>query len=428
MKLLLSITLLMQCSRYSHVIADRMVRFMFNDGLPPVPNNECSEDEFEYIDEIFDYTDTSDRRHRQLSSTTVANKTKTYEQMHRDMRKYPEKCKDNCAGLVPGTCRASGCKGYRRRTLKSRHLRERQSWPSSLLSSSSQGMVSQKHREEQSQAPILSVALPTESTWECYKGTSNFGSVKIWWGHAKGDGAWACNAWKQNSCGGRCEARAATSTWGCYYGRHNVGMVTIWWGHAEGDAAWACNAWRPYQCWGRCKARDPATIPAPSCDAQIDSINKELDLLMLSSQISASCKSFLNRSRRNSECYDDVVYGEISSFTFYNMNADKTESPPVMDEIQDIVPNGYTICNNIAFNAGVEMNACVKTVEFTLTGPNNQKYSSIDDTPPMLLFNTTIYASTYGGQYLTPGSYSMTARPDNFAEKEKKLSFTVIAC
>jgi hypothetical protein len=56
------------------------------------------------------------------------------------------------------------------------------------------------------------------------------------------------------------------------------------------------------------------------------------------------------------------------------------------------------------------------------------KYTRIDDNHPMLLFNTTENAATFGGRYMAPGAYTFTARPDNFAYKEKKLDFNVIQC
>ena len=292
------------------VMSDRMIRFSFNDGITPTLSNECTADDNRWIDPLFNIT-ANLRSRRQLieavfeDSTVDSNDHESMYHNHREL--YPAYCKDNCAGYARGTCRATGCLGYRRRREQKREL----SFFRQLLLSAKD----QHHREE-----------------------------------------------------------------------------------------------------------------FTPCDMQMAAIHAALDMLIVSTKISAPCKLYLTKSKRKSECFDDIIYGEIMSFTFYNMNLYNTRRYPVRSVIGTNIPDGYKVCSNIAFNAEVVLNPCVLMVNFTMTGPNNLKYTRIDDNHPMLLFNTTVNAATYGGQYLSPGAYSFTARPDNFAYKEKKLNFTVIAC
>ena len=50
---------------------------------------------------------------------------------------------------------------------------------------------------------------------------------------------------------------------------------------------------------------------------QMAMIHVVLDLLICSTKISAPRKLYMTKSKRKSECYnDDIIYGEIMSFTF----------------------------------------------------------------------------------------------------------------
>jgi hypothetical protein len=216
---------------------------------------------------------------------------------------------------------------------------------------------------------------------------------------------------------------------------------------------------------------------------QINSIHDALDRLIRrtgyssssyynSNSLSTSCQRFIAKSKRKAECYDDVIYGEIMSFTFWNMNYAKSgsQSPPsrysssqqqpstyssysynsYQQHIkikENVTTDGLNVCQNIPLNVEANVNPCVKTVHFKLRGwsynstkvSNNatttltmdnllMKYERIDDRHPMYLFNTTTYASTHGGRYLLPGSYTLTATPDQFRSKQKTLRFNVIKC
>lgn len=291
------------CNNCQVVLGDRMVRFTFNDGLPPLLLlNECTAADFRYIDPLFNITTTKRHRNLRRSATVESIQEQEQEQAHRELATYPGKCKDYCAGMARGTCRATGCVGYRR----------------------------------------------------------NLQDTEI------------------------------------------------------------------------------------TCDAQVNGIHDALDALILAKGgklLSSPCKRFLTRSRRKSLCLDDVVYGEITGFTFITSSIQLKvlflSTPPIITAFQQNAKSGYSFCSSVPFNIEIGVNPCVNIVNMTLTGPNNLIYSRTDNSHPMTLFeNTTttsdtgLLQSTFpdGIQYLNPGSYTLRAQPDNFLYKEKILDFRVMAC
>ena len=303
------------------VVADRMVRFVFNDGIPPTPHNGCSEADDAYIDPLFNITTLLRRRDRHLLSARAASTSTTdYDSPeHRELRNYPAKCKDNCYLIATGTCRASGCQGYRRRNLL---------------------------------------------------------------GDLLGDG-------------------------------------------------------------------DVLT-----CDDQISLIHTALDVLIETNVVSSPCQTFLVKSKRKAECYDDVVYGEILGFTIFTSTTTSSpvnrwsspyQQPPppppktVVTKLQENTPNGYVTCSSVPINIELALNPCVKSVQFTVTVANSTMppITRIDSEHPMIVMEpppgklrssfspSSPYANTIR---LPPGTYIVSAIPDNFAYKEKKLEFHVHAC
>ena len=319
----------------SMVMCDRMIRFTFNDGISPTPNQECTIDDNRYIDPLFHITIVRLRRRQLMMESNVDAPTtidshdyeKLYHHHHR-RELYAASCRNNCAGYARGTCRATGCIGYRRRE-QERTVRSERFTKTTTSSSSSSSSSSD----------------PTLMVVDSY---------------------------------------------------HREDLITS------------------------------------TCDGQVAEIHAALDDLILSNQISVPCQAFLTKSKRTSECFDDVVYGEILSFTFYNMNMYNTRQrrPIKVTALQtNVATTGFTICSNIAFNVEAILNPCVQSVTFTMTGPNGYQYTRADTGHPMLLFETaTATTANFGGQHLTPGEYHITARPDDYAYKERYVDFTVIAC
>lgn len=292
------------------VVADRMVRMIFNDGVAPGTNTMCTAAELLLIDPIFNIS-THERDLQRTNSSMTNNEAVTIEENdERELQftKLSAKCRDNCAGFVPGACRATGCSGSRRRNYK-------------------RGLIETAHVDHRE-----------------------------------------------------------TSVW-------------------------------------------------LSCYEQLNEINFALDTIVNSTGISQSCKNYLTKSKRRSECYDDIIYGEVVSFNFLNMIGGKIYGllflvtgyfPTVL---QANVPNGYTVCSNIPINIEALVNPCVQSTELTLTGgPQSVNYKRTVNTKPMQIFTTSTPGSSYGGIYLRAGSYTFTATPDSMSYKMKRLDFQVIDC
>jgi hypothetical protein len=104
------------------VSGEVMIRFIFNDGKAPsvFDGTYCTTTENALIDTVFDLKKLLGLR-RQLrvpASSTTSSSAMLTTPTNTDSRElYPKKCKDNCAGLASGTCRATDCAGYRRREL-----------------------------------------------------------------------------------------------------------------------------------------------------------------------------------------------------------------------------------------------------------------------------------------------------------------------
>ena len=308
LQLLTYAVVMVTCMNRNLAFAERMVRFSFNNGLPSIPLlNECTDNDYRFIDPIFNITTSIRKGQRNLRRSAMM--TSTQEQVqegrtHRELPTYPARCKNYCAGMAPGTCRASGCQGYRR----------------SL----------------------------------------------------------------QNGQNGE----------------------------------------------------------LMSCEAQVNDIHDALDALISSNQLSLPCQRFLKKSNRASDCYDDVVYGEITGFTFITATRKVKvlllpALPQIVTVIKENAKTGYTICNTVPFNIQVEVNPCVNVVNVTMTGPNSYIHARVDDSHPMTIFeNATITSGSglhrssfpYGIQYLDPGTYTISAYPDNFLSKAKNFEFSVIQC
>lgn len=382
------------------VTAERMIRLIFNNGKLPGQYNACSDYEYQrFIDPIFAKINITATITTSINNviTTITNTTSTMinsmtangnvrtrrlqrlptnqqqqQQSHRRTapKKYPNYCKDNCAGYVKGTCRATNCVGYRRQHQY-------------------RSLESEENDDEEDNDNDDDEDYDDMDEEEHYSMT---------------------------------------------------------------------------------------------CEEQINDIHKALDKLIrptsyysyYSNTISTSCQRFITKSKRKAECYDDVIYGEIMSFTFWNMNYPKSyhggssswssySTPPRIKIKENVTTDGLNVCHNIPLNIEANINSCVNVVHFKIRGWNNtsstgtimggnmknatmtnqtntnikmyhnssnllMKYERIDDRHPMYLFDTTIYANTKGGRYLLPGSYTLTATPDRFRSKQRTLRFNVITC
>lgn len=98
--------------------ADRMLRVIFNNGISPSEATFCDAHDNLKIEKAFKPI----QRVRYLRETpetlTNADAESTDTVLagtHVDRELWPAYCRNNCAGYAPGTCRSTGCVGYRRK-------------------------------------------------------------------------------------------------------------------------------------------------------------------------------------------------------------------------------------------------------------------------------------------------------------------------
>jgi hypothetical protein len=84
---------------FTFVSADRMIRILFNNGNVLPSNQTCNTADNVKLDQI-------------INSAAAGRNLRTGADAHRQL--WPAYCERQCAGFVKNTCRASGCKGYRR--------------------------------------------------------------------------------------------------------------------------------------------------------------------------------------------------------------------------------------------------------------------------------------------------------------------------
>jgi hypothetical protein len=89
------------------VIADHMIRFVFNNGNDLPSGQICNDADNDKIDHVFNL---GRRNLRGTVETSSISKTTRA----RQLVFYPSYCRKNCAGFKRGFCKATNCKGLRR--------------------------------------------------------------------------------------------------------------------------------------------------------------------------------------------------------------------------------------------------------------------------------------------------------------------------
>jgi hypothetical protein len=154
------------------------------------------------------------------------------------------------------------------------------------------------------------------------------------------------------------------------------------------------------------------------CDSVLSSINQKLDALAVSS----TCKTFLQKSKRKGECYDDVRYGEVVGAKLWTITSSGQTS-------QDIPASGLSFCRSKYINIQAIGNTCVEVFGFDLFGPNGYKIEwRYEKHPPYAIFGDDGVSKFNGEQLPSTGTYYLTLKPDNFTDKQKKYTFTVNNC
>lgn len=156
-----------------------------------------------------------------------------------------------------------------------------------------------------------------------------------------------------------------------------------------------------------------------TCSEEITEIHQQLDSLISSDSISYGCEELL-RAPRNATCYEDVIFGEVKSFTFWKNLGNNDEI------LQTNAPNGMTICNSTSLNIEAVVNSCVDVVKFLLTGPNQYSHNQSEYAVPYTVFGD--FNSNFNGRTLHVGNYTLEVLPDKIAAKRKTLKFQISNC
>ena len=199
----------------------------------------------------------------------------------------------------------------------------------------------------------------------------------------------------------------------------------------------------PPECKNACKGFAPNTCAAANCKGyrrelaeDNEETNEERNLQManacqiaqtniniqltniINSGLSASCKPMIS-APRSIECYDDVQYGEIVSFSAYKGNAYNTQ-------LATNLQNGYEVCKSQNVNFEAVGNICTYTVTFVVITAQGGRIQSMD---PFAPFTSSGDSNSffYGGN-LQPGTYTLQAYPNSFSAKTKQITFIVKNC
>jgi hypothetical protein len=120
------------------------------------------------------------------------------------------------------------------------------------------------------------------------------------------------------------------------------------------------------------------------------------------------------------ECYNDMMYGVVESFSVYN----STVSSDIL--LKSNTPNGFNVCNSTRVAIEAKANDCVASVQFTLTGPNGYKYTGTENSSPFSLFSKS--GLKLNGRILPVGKYNLSAVPDGYTQKRQDFTFNVVRC
>ena len=165
---------------------------------------------------------------------------------------------------------------------------------------------------------------------------------------------------------------------------------------------------------------DERELQTGQCPAVVDLLNAALDLL----QVSPSCRNYLDKSKRTTECFDDVMYGEIEGVRLWKVYQYFFWSS-VMEE--RMPSSGYSFCKSLYFNLESINNDCVNNAYMVLDGPNNYQFINNQTYKPYTLFND-LGITMLGEKMTAAGEYTLSITPDGFEHKKKVFKFTLKNC
>ena len=153
-----------------------------------------------------------------------------------------------------------------------------------------------------------------------------------------------------------------------------------------------------------------------TCDMAISAINGQLEQYTNNHLLTEPCITLIS-APRTIECFDDVVYGEVTSFTAWNGT---TRNLLIQTNVQD----GFEVCQSANVNFEAVGNECAYNVTFHLEDSAGGTKPGWDDARPFFFTGQGYWT----GMNLLPGSYTLKAYPNAFTDKTKQISFAVLDC
>ena len=207
-------------------------------------------------------------------------------------------------------------------------------------------------------------------------------------------------------------------------------------------AGWAAGTCRATNCIGyRKKNRRQAAQGGESltCADHLEMVRLELNDAM--AKVSSTCAAFMNPSNRKMECFDDVIYGVVESFSLWKAPAVPAvpawKPKYALGMPSDIansalkavgtVTEGFQVCTTDRIDIEAVVNPCVKFINSTLVGPNGYNAARTESQVPYTVFGND-QNKLLGKSLMTVGTYTFTAVPDGFAHKTKSITFNVVRC
>lgn len=161
-----------------------------------------------------------------------------------------------------------------------------------------------------------------------------------------------------------------------------------------------------------------------TCTTEVDEIHAKLDYIQNLSTTSLSCKNYLEKSKRRSECYADYEYGQIEGVRVWNITS---TAQTVVHSF--VAPGGNaTICKSLYTNFEALTEPCVSKAKLVLRGPNNNLVRETHESvPPFSLFLDT--GLILKGEYLkNVGTYRLIISPEYDSAKKKEFTINVVNC
>lgn len=159
-----------------------------------------------------------------------------------------------------------------------------------------------------------------------------------------------------------------------------------------------------------------------TCTSEVNEIHAKLDNIHGKSTTSLTCKNFLDKSKRRTECYTDNEYGQTEGVRIWNItkNAQIVLHP-------FIAPNAtVTLCKSMSMNLEALNEPCVTKAKFVLRRGGTLVRESHEVTPPHSLFGDT--GLIFNAANLAVGMYKLYVSPDYESKKRKEFNINVLNC